>query len=314
MIVLVIAAMALVGGVLKKMRAGRIGNTPFALPSQIAQNGRGLADPKGSIATEGQVRHGALLTSPISNTQCLFYEIKVEAEWKTGDSKKKVTIVEDVAAAPFTIADENGQVGVTLDPSASSEYDVSAPFNGKQFSRGLLGSMMQKPIEVTPAFSIPAQCHYTELGKQWEVPANATFYVTERVLEPKPFFHVNGRLQEDGTIGSPKWTSLLVKEKNRESLLADSAGMAKKLFIGGGAGAFAGAALSVVAMLTAPAAEPASETNTTSALSAPAEENKALGIADTAAPQEEEETTERAAPAAALKAPKAKAAGKAKKK
>ena len=265
-IILVVGTLALIGGILKKMRAGRIGSTPFATPSQIAQNGKGLADPKGSIATEGQVRHGQLLTSPVTNTQCLFYQLKLEAKWKIGDKERSEVLIDQSEAAPFHIADSNGQVAVTLDPKQSSDYDVTSPFNAKRFTRGLLATMTGKPIEVTPSFSIPGQLHYTELGRQYEIPTTANFYVTERVLEPKPFFHVNGKLQDDGSIGSPKWASLMVKEKNREVLLADSAGAAKKLFIGGGAGAGIGAVLAVVGMVTAtPKAAEAEPTVTTSA-------------------------------------------------
>ena len=264
-IILVIAALALLGGVLKKLRAGRIGNTPFAAPSAIAQNGKGLADPKGSISTEGQVRHGQLLSSPVTNTQCLFYEMKLEAKWKIGETEKSVTLIEQSEAAPFHIADANGQVAVTLHPKASSDYDVTVPFNAKKFSRGLLATMTGKPLEVTPAFSIPGQVHYTELGRQYEVPTTANFFVTERVLEPKPFFHVNGKLQEDGTIGAPSWTALMVKEKNRDALLAESSGAAKKLLVGGGAGAGIGAILAVVGILTATPKPAVAETTTTSA-------------------------------------------------
>lgn len=282
-IILVIAALALVGGILKKMRAGRIGNTPFATPSQIGQNGKGIADAKGSIATEGQVRHGQLLTSPVTNTQCLFYELKLEAKWKVGETEKRYTLIEQSEAAPFHLADTNGQVGITLDPKQSSDYDVTVPFNAKKFSRGLLASMTAKPIEVTPAFSIPGSVHYTELGRQYEVPTTADFFVTERVLEAKPFLHVNGKLQDDGSIGAPKWAALMVKEKNRDALLAESSGSAKKLLIGGGAGAGLGAILTVVGMLTATPA-PAEATTTTTAASSAAP----LGFA--AAPAAETDT------------------------
>lgn len=269
-IILVVGALALVGGILKKMRAGRIGNTPFAAPSQIAQNGKGLADAKGSIATEGQVRHGQLLTSPVTNTQCLFYELKLEAKWKVGETEKRYTLIEQSEAVPFHIADTNGQVAVTLDPKASSDYDVTVPFNAKKFSRGLLATMTGKPIEVTPAFSIPGQVHYTELGRQYEVPTTANFFVTERVLEAKPFFHVNGKLQDDGSIGAPKWAALMVKEKNRDALLADSSGAAKKLLVGGGAGAGLGGILAVVGMLTATPKPAEAEPTTTTAASSEA--------------------------------------------
>lgn len=250
-IVLFVAGFVLLGGILKKLRAGRIGKTPFAAPGQIALNGKQLADAKGSIATEGHLRHGQLLTSPVSQTPCLFYKLSVEAEWKVGDSSKKVTIVDDAQAIPFSVSDASGEVGVTVDPKNSSDIVSAKPFDGKGFSRGLLGQMTAKPLEITPAFSIPATVHYTEMGKQWEVPSNAKFIVTEHLLEPKPFLHVNGKLLDDGSIGSPKWTNLLISEKTRDALLADSLGMAKKLFIGGGVGALAGAVVMVIGLLTA---------------------------------------------------------------
>lgn len=304
-IILVIGALALVGGILKKMRAGRIGNTPFAAPSQIAQNGKGLADPKGSIATEGQVRHGQLLTSPVTNTQCLFYQLKLEAKWKVGDKERSYVLIDQSEAAPFHIADANGQVAITLDPKQSSDYDVTIPFNAKRFTRGLLATMTGKPIEVTPSFSIPGQVHYTELGRQYEVPTTANFYVTERVLEPKPFFHVNGKLQDDGSIGSPKWAALMVKEKNRDVLLAESSGAAKKLFIGGGAGAGIGAILAVIGALTAtpkPAEAEPTVTTSASAESAPIAAVASADEDDDAKPNKAKGGVKAAAGAAGAKA------------
>ena len=171
-IVLLLGVLALGYGLMQKARTGRLDKTPFVAPSQIQANGRGLADPKGSISTEGYLRHGPLLISPVTRTQCLYYAMKVEAEWKVGDSTKRETVSEACESVGFAVADPHGQVLVAIEPSpqlSDSDISFTKRFDRKKFSRGLLGQMTQKPIEVTPVFSIPSQVHYASMGTQWEV-------------------------------------------------------------------------------------------------------------------------------------------------
>ena len=151
--------------------------------------------------------------------------------------------------------------------------------------------MTGKPIEVTPGVLDPRRRPAVHRARSLSTTCRPppTSSSPSAILEAEPFFHVNGKLQDDGSIGSPKWASLMVKEKNREVLLADSAGAAKKLFIGGGAGASIGAILAVVGVLTAtpkPAeAEPTVTTSATSTAPVAAPADSADEADDTAKPK-----------------------------
>lgn len=257
--ILFVGVLALLGGLRQRMRLGRLSTTPFAPPSEVASKGKAIADPKGSISTEGQVKHGDLLTSPVTKTPCLFYAMKLEAEWKVGESETKKTITETTEGMVFQVTDAQGQVSVHVEPNIHATKDdlaLTEKYSRKKFSRGLLGSMTSKPIEVTPHFQIPGSVYYESGGKQYEVPSHANFFITENVLEPKPFFYVNGKLNDDGVIGKHNWIGLLVKEKPRNELIGETGAFAKKLFIGGGVGAGIGAIVLVIGLLTAPKVDP----------------------------------------------------------
>lgn len=250
----VCGVLAVVGGVVQKMRVGRLGETPFHPTGAVATQGASLASPKGGISAQGNTQVRELLTSPITQTPCLYYKAEVKVEWKDGEEEISKTLTETNAAVPFAIDDGSGAVPVRIDAATGGEFDCDKPFDGKKFSRGMLASMTGKPLEVTPHFSIPADVTVPgPLGREIKVPSNASFIVTEHVLPAKPFFYVNGKLQDDGSIGSPKWASLLIKHDSRDKLLGDTAAFAKKLFVGGGVAGGIGAILAVVGLLTKPA-------------------------------------------------------------
>lgn len=252
--ILFVGAMALVGGLVQKMRVGRLGDTPFGKTGEVASNGRALANPKGAISTEGQLVTEQILNSPISGTPCLYYKTEIRAKWKNGDKELDFQVQEERQAVRFAVNDGTGPAIVNIDPKRGGEFASKYNFQNKKFSRGLIGSIAGRPLEITPIFSIPGQVYVQgAMGRQIEVPTHAAYYVTEEVLEPKPFFYVNGKLQDDGTIGSPSWASLLIKDKTRDDLVAGAAGFSKKLFIGGGITAPIGAIVAIIGYLTAPA-------------------------------------------------------------
>jgi hypothetical protein len=256
-ILLLIGVMALLGGVVQKMRAGRLGDTPFAPSGQVAAQGRSVADPKGSISTQGQVQTQHLLTSPVSGAPCVYFSWKLEVEWTENNATQKYTVMEDAQAVPFAVNDGSGPAVVAIDAKRGGEFCVTKPFDAKKYSRGLLASLGSKPIEVTPQFSIPASVQVKgALGRMIEVPVTATYYVSEQFLEPRGPFYVNGKLQDDGSISSPSWASLLIMDKSRDELLAGSAGLSRKALIGGAVATPLGGALLLVGHLTAPPLPP----------------------------------------------------------
>lgn len=269
-ILLLIGLMALAGGIVQRMRAGRLGETPFAPTGQVGSQGRSVADAKGSVSTQGQVQTQSLITSPVSGAQCVYFSWKLEVEWTEENVENKYTVTEEAQAVPFAVNDGSGPAVVSIDAKRGGEFCVTKPFERKKFSRGLLASLGSKPIEVTPGFAIPASVQVRNpLGRMIDVPVTATYYVSEQFLEPKGPFYVNGKLADDGSISSPSWTSLLIMDKSRDELLAGSAGLSKKAFIIGAVAAPLGAILSVVGYLTKAPEPPPAATPAPSAMAAP---------------------------------------------
>ena len=203
-ILLLIGVMALLGGIVQKMRAGRLGETPFAPTGQVAQ-GRALADAKGTISTQGpQVQTQGLLTSPVSGAPCVYFSWQLEVEWTENNATQKYTVMQEAQAVPFAVNDGFGPAVVAIDAKRGAEFAVTKPFDKKNFSRALLAAMGSKPIEVTPGFSIPASVQVKgALGRMIDAPVTATYYVTEQFLETKVPFYVNGKIQDHGSISSP---------------------------------------------------------------------------------------------------------------
>lgn len=257
MILLLVGVMTLLGGLVQRMRAGRLGDTPFAPTGQVAAQGRSIANAKGAISTQGQVQTQQLLTSPVSGAQCVFFKMRLEAEWGDKGSEAKYTVFEDGQSVPFAINDGSGHVVVNIDPKRGGEFCSAKPFTRKKFSRGLMAAMTSKPLEVTPVFSIPPNVQVKgPLGRMIDVPVTASFFVTEEYLEPKGPVYVNGKLQDDGSIGSPNWTSLLIVDKSRDELLASTQGFSRKLLLGGAIVTPLGVIATVIAQLTAPPPPP----------------------------------------------------------
>ncbi len=254
--VLFCGVLAVTGGFVQKMRVGRLGDTPFHPTGAVGSNGRGLASPKGTISTEGPTQINELLTSPITGTQCIYYSARVTVKWKEGETVITKTLNEDARSVAFALNDGSGHTVVQIDAKKGGEFDCDKPFDGKKFSRGFMAVATARPLEITPQFSIPANVTVPgAMGRQIAVPASADYFVTEHVLTPKPFFYVNGKVQDDGTIGSPNWTSLLIKDKPRQQLLEGTQSFSKKLFLGGGIASGVGAIVALVGfLLRAPAA------------------------------------------------------------
>ena len=180
-ILLLIGVMALLGGIVQRMRAGRLGETPFAPSGQVGAQGRALADAKGTISTQGpQVQTQGLRTSPLSGAQCVYFAWQLEVEWTENNATQKYTVMQEAQAVPFAVNDGSGPAVAAIDAKRGGEFAVTKPFDKKKFSRGLLAAMGSKPIEVTPGFSIPAIVQVKgALGRMIDVSVTATYYITE---------------------------------------------------------------------------------------------------------------------------------------
>jgi hypothetical protein len=242
-IVLLVGVLALVGGGLQKLRAGRIAKTPVARTGDILSKGAAVAGEKGAISTEGKVAASQLVTAPVTGTQCLYYETEVVAKWKKGDQTVTQRVVHERVAAPFTVDDGSGAVGI--DASKGGDFDTKQAFRRTQ-SRGLMSAITGKPLTFGEnGFSIPMGMRVNNVI----IPDSADFEVTEKVFEVPSHLYVNGKLDEQNRIGSPSWTALILSTKSRDELLSGTATMSKRLLIGGAAAGSIGAVLSAVGAL-----------------------------------------------------------------
>jgi len=233
-IVLFVGVLALLGGVFSRIRAGRIANMAFATTGDIASKGEAVAGPKGAISTQGRVVAPQLATSPVTGTACLYYDVAVTATWKVGDQTHTQRVTDEKIAAPFAVDDGSGAVRV--DASKGGDLGAKTTFQKKQ-SRGLMAAMTGKPLMFGDrGFTVPQNIR---IGLT-VVPDHAEFEVVERCVACPSRLYVNGKL-ENGVIGSPSWTSLVLSTQSRDELLAGTATMAKRLLVGGAAASGAGA-------------------------------------------------------------------------
>ena len=235
-IIAFVGLLALAGGLVQRVRAGRLAKTPFVKTGEVAPQ---RAGDKGSISTEGKVVAPQLLTSPVTGTPCLYYDVAVSAHWKVGDSTRTQRITDDKMSPPFGVDDGSGTAWI----DAQKGGDFETKTWRKKQSRGLMNAFTGKPLMFGDrGFTVPTG---VRIGLV-QVPDSAEFEVVERVLEPAPFFFANGRLDEQGKIGSPSWTSLVLSTKGRDELMAGTGKMARLLLIGGSSTAAAGTVLAGV--------------------------------------------------------------------
>lgn len=233
-LVLFVGILALAGGAFSRVRAGRIANTPFASTGDVASKGASLATQKGGISTQGRVVAPQLATSPVTGTPCLYYDVTVTAHWKVGDSVQTHRVTDEKVAAPFAIDDGSG--AIRIDASKGGDLGTKTTFQKKQ-GRGLMSAFTGKPLTFGErGFSVPQGIR---VGLT-VIPDTAEFEVVERCLAMPERLYANGKL-ENGVIGSPSWTSLVLSTKSRDELLAGTATMAKRLLVGGAAASAAGA-------------------------------------------------------------------------
>lgn len=242
-IVLFVGLLALAGGGLSRLRAGRLAKTPFAKTGDVAAKGQAVAGEKGSVSAEGKVLAPQLVHAPVTGAPCLFYETEVVAKWKSGDTSHSQRVIHERVAAPFAIDDGSGPVHV--DASKGGDFDTKPAYRKTQ-SRGLMSAITGKPLSFGDrGFSIPMGLRVNGLI----IPDSADFEVTEKVLDVPPTLYVNGKLDEQNRIGSPSWTSLILSTKSRDQLMSGTATMSKRLLVGGAVGSGIGALVSAIGML-----------------------------------------------------------------
>jgi hypothetical protein len=227
----------IVGGYLK-FKGGRIEKTPL-VPTGDAASNPSSASEKGLVSVQGNVDCPQPLVSPVTQTPCLYYELKVVGSWKEGDTKKSKDYVHEKVAAPFQLNDGSG--GVPVDASEGGDMDMQKTFDETKkegFFADLKGAVGKgEPIMFgSYAFENPT------LSKANE------FQCIERVVPMPDKAFALGKLQE-GVITSSGMLGLMLSPKTREELLGSAAKNSKMAFIGGAAAAGVGLVVGVVSAL-----------------------------------------------------------------
>ncbi len=208
-----ISCLILVFGLFKKLKAGRLAETPFVSTGEVASNGEAVAGPKNAISAEGDVVCDEPLTSPCSETPCLYYELEVVGSWKEGDSRKSKTYISEKVWADWAIDDGSGAVQVNTEKGAS--YDpLERTFSETKkegFLADLKGLVGKNQVMQFGAYGF----------RNPTMSKADTFTCTERVFKTHDHIYVNGKL-EDGTITKPGWSSLIVANKTRDALLGST--------------------------------------------------------------------------------------------
>jgi hypothetical protein len=228
----------LIIGFMQKLKAGRVADAPLVKTGEAAAKGAAAANPKGGISAEGNVVCQQPLVSPVTGTQCLYYELKVTASWKDGDSEKSKELTKEKRAAQFAIDDGSGPVWV--DAQKGGDFE---PTQKKEETKGtsLLGGIKGQDLVFG---NYRVSTGMLSLGTKYEV--------VEEVLPLQPKLYACGKVGSSNEITAPGWRSLILTNKSREDLLSHATKGAK-MFLGGGAAVFVvGAALGTVGALTSP--------------------------------------------------------------
>ncbi len=216
---LVIGAILALVGVLQKSKAKKILAAPFKKTGEVAAN-PAVADAKGRVSAEGNMVVQQPLTSPCTNTPCVYYELEVERQWEksvltengTKTEKGWSTISTQKNGVAFSIDDGTGPVGVDARQDVDSpglQQTFKGPPPGGQ-GLGILANLVTNAIfnndERTIGYRateklIPAQGRVFAMGKI------AGGYITkEDGMLGKVMLSTKGR---DGLVGSLNRNALL---------------------------------------------------------------------------------------------------------
>lgn len=239
-IIVALGIVALIWGGMQKFKAGRLAKAPFVETGAAAARGSSLAGPHAAISTQGTVEIRKPLRSPVTGTECLYYELKVTGRWKEGDETKSKDYVEEKVAAEFSLNDGSGPVAV--DARGGGDFE---PFEKKFDETKKEGFLADLKSAVGRGEAIQFGGYAFQnptLSKANE------FTCTEYVLPVQRSLYVCGRA-EGGAITSPKLASMILSNKTRDELLGSAAKSAKTFLLGGAAAAAAGTVLGVVSRL-----------------------------------------------------------------
>jgi hypothetical protein len=293
-ILVIIGVVALIWGIYNKMRAGRVAGAPLIKTGDAASKGAAAAGEKGAASIEGAVACAQPLTSPVTGTPCLYYELRVTKSWKEGEAHKTKELVKEHRAASFTIDDGSGPVPV--DATEGGDFE---PMQTKTETKGtgIMGGITGQEL-VFGNYNIETAS--LTLG------SGLKFTVEEKVLPIVPKMYACGKASDGGgPLTKPSWRQLILSNKSRDEILG-AAAQGAKIFLPAGAGGMAvGIVLGIVGNMVASndKAAQAAENATAAAASATAAANITAKADTTAGTTATANATQAAATAAASAKP-----------
>jgi hypothetical protein len=251
-----VAALGIVGlvyGLIMRARAGRVTDAPFVKTGEAAAKGTGAANAKGAISAQGNVTCPQPLVAPVSGKTCLFYEIKVTAEWKDGDTHKSKELSHEKQAARFAIDDGTGPVWI--DAREGGDFE---PEEEKQETKStsLVGGITGQDL-MFGQFKVSTGL--LSLGTKYTV--------HETILPALPKLYVCGKAGSSNEITAPSWRHLLITGKTRDDYLGHAMQSAKIALIVAASLMGVGVVLGVVGALVGGPDAPAKKTASAAATS-----------------------------------------------
>ncbi len=266
--------LGLVYYVFMRMRAGRVSDAPFVKTGEAAAKGTAAANAKGSISAEGNVTCPQPLVGPLSGKTCLYYELKVTAEWKDGDKVKTKELQNEKRAAQFGIDDGTGPVWVDAHEGGDFEPEEE---RSETKTIGLIGGLTGQDLVFNNNFRIATGL--LSIGTKYQV--------HEKILQAVPRLYVCGKVGPNNVIAAPSWRQLLVTGKSRADYLGHAMAHAKIALIAALSLSGVGAVLGVVsALMPSPAPLPAATSGSAVLTAGPvaATDTAAVTASATAAP------------------------------
>jgi hypothetical protein len=244
-----VGVIGLVYGLIMRSRAGRITDAPFVKTGEAAAKGTAAASPKGAISAEGNVTCPEPLVAPVSGKTCLYYEVKVTASWKDGDTTRSKELSHDKRAARFGIDDGSGPVWIDAREGGDFEPEEE---KSETKSTSLIGGITGQDLMFG---QLKVSTGMLSLGTKYQV--------EEKLLPALPKLYVCGKVGSSNEITAPGWRSLLITGKTRDEYLGHAMQHAKVALIVAASLAGVGTILGVVGALTGGGSpEPTAKTTT----------------------------------------------------
>jgi len=236
-LIIAIGIVVVLFGAYKKYQAGKLASAPFVSTGD-ASSGTGAGD-KGAISCEGDVKCEQMLISPVTKTECLYYELKVVGTWKEGDTSKSKDYIHEKKAAAFQLDDGSG--GVLVNAGDGGDFDGIEKTFDESKKEGLFADLKGAVGKGEPIMFGEYPFENPPMSKADK------FTCTERILKPSAKLFASGKFAE-GVITTPDGMlgSLMLSPKSRDELLGDTQQQAKNFMMYGGIGAGVGLLIAII--------------------------------------------------------------------